>query len=946
MLVSENLKPLISTQKMDVPMTEVYISGAQPAPIDNYKWVFQGPAKAKPQASLLETMRRLFTYRDRINLPVLVVIMGLDLYLFISYFTTHNNLDCIDTQNSLRDTVDAMKLRTSQQAIAIILICFYGLRAITTSQSSWMFLRNNYKEILVDGFTLYPLFLSLVVPRLHDLYIPNFLRIWSLMWHFRLLTFNPFLAKEALLVLKMIDVGGFLFTFIVCFVAGFKYLTNCYAPFPNPILDWSASIYFVIVTISTVGYGDITPKSELNRWFVVIIMFAIMYMIPTLFGAIEDIIHQQRITSQFYLGKGHIVVCGNIDTPLLENLYERLRFLHYLGLFEGHCVVLSPREPDDDQILLQSKLFMREHVVFVHGSCLDDLALQRVNAKHAKAIISLVDPTPEAIMTAKSEKYRLSSTLDILDLYNGQRAWAIKLFAPEVPLYVEFLRAENVYQLRKIENCKRIIPRSFCKYNLLAGACIVKGFSAFALNLCQVTESQVTVNSRPPGNKNPSWESEYMDGMKNNIHSCPVSRDYVGMSFDKLAILMYEYSQCMAFAVYKSGTSDNEPLYGSSEVPVTNRLQFNPGKYYMMEDDDHILFVGREAARFELAMRKPGSVAAHKFFDIQEESTELASSKYDGRSGAVSAKTDAFQTFVERKDNSPISMSCASKSKVGNYPRQSLLDISSYYPGPSPNAVEGEEGDADEDMSAEDRLEEEEEDIVVGYPDHPYPSCRINRCFITKKPRKLSTATFETSPGWENHIIIVGTGVPELFGILEILRFERLGADGYSVVVLMSPQPPTPYEWKCINRFPQVYCMIGNGHSKRDLYRAGVMTAKAIVSVGDLFTSHDDDTDGLEDALALLMLKKTKADMDHNPDLSVYLELVNESSVRFVSNGLPETSHMTVPGAGVYTEPSYASGNVVLATNSSHFVFQAALLPWAYDVFCCLLPGTENGSYL
>lgn len=39
-------------------------------------------------------------------------------------------------------------------------------------------------------------------------------------------------------------------------------------------------IYFVVVTLATVGYGDITPKSEFGRIIVILLIIVVIVLIP------------------------------------------------------------------------------------------------------------------------------------------------------------------------------------------------------------------------------------------------------------------------------------------------------------------------------------------------------------------------------------------------------------------------------------------------------------------------------------------------------------------------------------------------------------------------------------------------------------------------------------------------------------------------------------------
>ncbi len=81
-------------------------------------------------------------------------------------------------------------------------------------------------------------------------------------------------------------------------------------------LSWIDSLYFVIVTVATVGYGDISlaHSSNISKCFGIILMLTSTIFIWTMFSLIIDQLLKQRVELSLgrkkYNIKDHVIVCG------------------------------------------------------------------------------------------------------------------------------------------------------------------------------------------------------------------------------------------------------------------------------------------------------------------------------------------------------------------------------------------------------------------------------------------------------------------------------------------------------------------------------------------------------------------------------------------------------------------------------------------------------------
>ncbi|SMB79082.1 voltage-gated potassium channel [Desulfonispora thiosulfatigenes DSM 11270] len=144
----------------------------------------------------------------------------------------------------------------------IIFTLEYFLRIITV-HNKWKYIFSFYG--VVDLLTILPAFLSLLVPSAHFLLVIRVLRLLRLFRVFKMVRY----VEESGILLKALKASRpkitvFLFTIfsVITIVGSLMYIiegpTNGYASIPE-------SMYWAIVTITTVGYGDISPQTALGK---------------------------------------------------------------------------------------------------------------------------------------------------------------------------------------------------------------------------------------------------------------------------------------------------------------------------------------------------------------------------------------------------------------------------------------------------------------------------------------------------------------------------------------------------------------------------------------------------------------------------------------------------------------------------------------------------------
>ncbi|MDZ7854386.1 MAG: ion transporter [Halomonas sp.] len=170
-----------------------------------------------------------------------------------------------------------------------------------------IYLRSFYG--IVDLLAILPTWLALVLPGSQSLVVIRLLRTLRI---FRILRLMQFVGESRLLVdaLKRSSHQIFLFLFTVCMLvtifAAFVYLIE---PEEAGFTSIPTAIYWAIVTLTTVGYGDIVPVTPLGQAISVMVMLIgySIIAVPTGVFSAEVIrsIRADRYSDEACPGCGH-----------------------------------------------------------------------------------------------------------------------------------------------------------------------------------------------------------------------------------------------------------------------------------------------------------------------------------------------------------------------------------------------------------------------------------------------------------------------------------------------------------------------------------------------------------------------------------------------------------------------------------------------------------------
>lgn len=156
-------------------------------------------------------------------------------------------------------------------AFTILFTFEYALRIISV-QKARTYVFSLYG--VIDLLAILPSFVSLLLPGAQMLMVIRFLRVLRI---FRVLKFTQYLSEihhlNSAILASRRKILVFLFTVVTLaiLVGSFMYLIEGEE---HGFTSIPRSIYWAIVTLTTVGYGDISPSTPLGQFFAVLIMIA------------------------------------------------------------------------------------------------------------------------------------------------------------------------------------------------------------------------------------------------------------------------------------------------------------------------------------------------------------------------------------------------------------------------------------------------------------------------------------------------------------------------------------------------------------------------------------------------------------------------------------------------------------------------------------------------
>ena len=335
----------------------------------------------------------------------------------------------------------------------------------------------------------------------------------------------------------------------------------------NTFLEYA---YFIMVTMSTVGYGDYFAMTDVGRAFMTFFIIAgiafFAFALPNLVDLVVSY-YQNTRWSKFDTTRvpRHVLVCGHITHTIASDFLKD--FLHEdRGDRKTHVLFMHTERPTPELRAVLRSYYTR--VQYVVGSVLkaSDLAKAKIPANdkfsECRAVFIL------------AEKHCKDPEAE--DRENLLRLVSIKNTASNIPVTIQVLLSSSKELISYIPHTSSdvVICLTELKLGLLAQSCLCPGLSTLVGNFFYVSEELKDASG---------WLELYGKGVSKELYITSFSSAFTGLSFYAAAQLCYEKLGLILLAVedkqsgmlYLSPSSSAHPnlsLRGASHDGLTEPM--------------------------------------------------------------------------------------------------------------------------------------------------------------------------------------------------------------------------------------------------------------------------------------------------------------------------------------------------------------------------------------
>ena len=669
----------------------------------------------------------------------------------------------------------------------------------------------------------------------------------------------------------------------------------------NTLYKFHDILYFEAVTLTTIGFGDITPKSDYGRLAVIITVGIVIAVLPALFSKISIV---YSLSSKFSRKKytktskkpNHLVLVGDCGPESFDACLQELYHEDHANV--DFDTVIMQVKPNEDMLKIFQRKSYTNNIYYLVGNVSDHKDLSRAKTDKSICVIILANKlTTNHRQEDFNNIMKAFSILKYSNMISGhpKTRVCIQLILPETKeIYYNSLLQKNEY-----EQGPQIICLEEIKLQLLGKSCLCRGINAIIALL--TTSQKPSIKEIGEISYFQEWMKEYLEGLENEIYCIKIRCEFLhNLNFNELVKIIYELTDFIVI-----GTD----VIHQELKPFVCLNPFN----YNFSPFDHLIYL--------IASRQPNEAEIN---DLLEKYLE-------------NQKKGIIENNIEM-----VKVRRLKKTYWANLGRE-------YKP---------KKGRIDE-------IEEEEEENKINFenfnqilnntiinnkeeneiPDFLYANEQVNinqdprisnkYSFISSlRPRTQHESEYFSVEILEHHIIIIGIN-PNIKHL--ILPLRTRGKLKHHPILIMDKNEHLSTEiWKDIQYFPDIYYLQGNPIKSDDLKKARVSKALAAV----ILSKYSQDNQLLEmvDADSIFIYKALK---NESNNILIIADLISSNSIGYITNSGDEN----MDNFGFWLNGAFASGELYISSMLDTLICQAFYNPYILNIIYQLMLGESSFKF-
>ena len=334
------------------------------------------------------------------------------------------------------------------------------------------------------------------------------------------------------------------------------------------------AIYWAVVTITTVGYGDIVPSSKMGKLFALMIILSGPALLSLITASIASIFVERKIKEgkglETIKDKGHIIICGWNENG--EKVIDSI-----LSQTTGASqAIVFINELDQEAVQSIQYRYKNYNIKFVRGNFVKEDVLARANLARSKSAIILADSSGGRTLE-KADERTIFGTM------------AIKSIASKIRTCAELIHPQNKEHLLQA-NVDEVVVRGESVGPLLAAAAISPGVSSSLERLINNQDEnklwRIPVPSKYVG-KTVGETARYLRDKSGGLLLAVIKEEEKIKLED---ILSHDATFIDEFIKRKFEESGKDFFGGKTNLSVI----INPSDSYEMADNDWLVVIAKE----------------------------------------------------------------------------------------------------------------------------------------------------------------------------------------------------------------------------------------------------------------------------------------------------------------------------------------------------------------